>query len=124
MKDLILKKCNHCKAIVKIVNDCNCDCGFVCCGEKMVTIKANSVDASFEKHVPTYEVNDDEIVITVNHVMEDDHYIEWISAITEKEEITKYFNPGEKPKLKCKYEPNMKLYAYCNKHGLWMNEVE
>ena len=39
MKDLILKKCNHCKAIVKVVNDCNCDCGFVCCGEKMVTIK-------------------------------------------------------------------------------------
>ncbi|MBR1385435.1 MAG: desulfoferrodoxin [Bacilli bacterium] len=124
MKELIIRKCNHCKAIVRVLEDCNCKCGIICCDEEMKIVKANSTDGAVEKHVPTYEINGDEIIITVNHVMEEDHFIEWISAITDKEEITKYFKPGELPKLKCKYTPNMTLYAYCNKHGLWKKEVE
>ncbi|MBR4672628.1 MAG: desulfoferrodoxin [Bacilli bacterium] len=125
MKEFIIKKCNKCGAIVKVIEDCNCDnCGIVCCGENMVALKANSTDGAVEKHVPTYEINGDEITIRVNHVMEDDHYIEWISAATGDYEVIKYFAPGEEPKLVCKCAEGMVLYAYCNKHGLWKAEVK
>lgn len=87
-------------------------------------IVANSVDAAFEKHVPQYEKIDENIEIVVNHVMEDDHYIEWIMVEYENSDMTKYFKPGEKAEMKAKYEPGRKIYAYCNKHGLWSIDVK
>ena len=41
-------------------------------------IKSNSVDAAFEKHVPMFNILGDKVEVYVNHVMEEDHYIEWI----------------------------------------------
>ena len=122
---MVVKKCNKCGAIVKVLEDCNCeDCGIKCCGEQMVVVKPNSVDATFEKHVPNYEIDGENIIVTVNHVMEEDHYIEWISAVTEDMEVTKYLKPGDEAKMVCKYTKGMKLYAYCNKHGLWEKDVD
>ena len=125
MKELILKKCMKCNALVKVLEDCNCeDCGIVCCGEPMVEVKANSVDASFEKHVPTYEKEGENIHIKVNHVMEEDHYIEWILVKTEKENREVILKPGDMPEMIVPYEQGTLIYAYCNKHGLWKTEVE
>ncbi len=124
MKELKLKKCLKCNALVKVIEDCNCeDCGIVCCGEPMKDVKSNSVDAAFEKHIPVYEIDGSNIVITVNHVMEEDHYIEWISYVTNNLEITKQFKPNEELKLTVPYEKGAKIYSYCNKHGLWEKEV-
>ena len=62
-KELVIKKCLKCGALIEIINDCNCEeCGIMCCGEKMMEIKPNTIDASFEKHVPTYEKVEDEII--------------------------------------------------------------
>lgn len=106
-------KCNNgnISLVLKEVNDVS---------EKV--IKYNSVDASFEKHVPQYELVDDNIRVYVNHVMEDDHYIEWIMVDYGNEQIIKHFAPNTIPELTCKYQENMKAYAYCNKHGLWLND--
>lgn len=123
-RELVLKKCFKCGAIVKVVEDCNCACGFECCGEKMKTLVPNSVDASFEKHVPTYEIKDGKIFVKVNHAMDEDHYIEWISIVNDEYEKTTYLKPGEEAISHCRYVPGTKIYAYCNKHGLWSNEVQ
>ena len=123
-KELIIKKCQNCGAIVRVIEDCNCKgCGIKCCGEEMKALVPNSVDAAVEKHVPTYEVEGDKIVVKVNHVMEEEHYIEWVSLVTDKKECTKYFKPGENAETHFKYVPGATLYAYCNKHGLWKTEV-
>lgn len=123
--ELIIKKCIKCGAMVKVLKDCTCDnCGIKCCGEQMKALIPNSVDAAIEKHVPTYEVNGDKIFVKVNHVMEDDHYIEWISIVFDGKEVTTYFKPGEVAEAHCKYVPGSKIYAYCNKHGLWSTEVK
>ncbi len=123
--ELIIKKCNSCGATVKVLKNCNCkDCGIICCGEKMTELVPNSVDAAIEKHVPAYEVKDEKIFVKVNHVMEDEHYIEWVSMVTDKKECTKYFKPGELCETHFKYIPGSTLYAYCNKHGLWKINVE
>ena len=72
MKDLMLKKCLKCGSLVKVINDCDCEnCGIMCCGEKMSVVVANSVDASFEKHIPNYEVIGDEMKIKVNKKLVD-----------------------------------------------------
>ena len=122
---MIVKKCLKCGALVRVLEDCNCDnCGIVCCGEKMKELVPNSVDAAIEKHVPEFSVNGDEITIKVNHVMEEDHYIEWISAVANNIEVIKNLKPGDEPILVCKYYEGMKLYAYCNKHGLWEKDTK
>ena len=124
-KELIIKKCKSCGATVKVINDCNCNgCGIVCCGEPMEKLVPNSVDAAVEKHVPTYEKVGDEIIVTVNHVMEEEHFIEWVCMVEENKEITVEFKPGEKAETKFHYAKGAMLYAYCNKHGLWKKEVE
>lgn len=122
---MVIKKCNKCGAVVKVLHDCTCeDCGIKCCGEEMKVLTPNSEDASFEKHVPTYEVDGDIMNITVNHVMDEDHYIEWISIVDGDNEVTFYTKPGDINKVRHLYIPGAKIYAYCNKHGLWVKEVE
>ena len=106
------------------MEDCNCPCGIQCCGEEMVKLIPNSVDAAIEKHVPNYEVKDGKVYVTVNHVMEDEHFIEWIAFdFGEKEKIV-YLEPGKEAIAHCKYVPGSIIYAYCNKHGLWKKEIE
>lgn len=85
-------------------------------------IKCNDVDASFEKHVPQYEIKENKVKVFVNHVMEEDHYIEWIMVDYGNEQIIKHFLPGEEPTIEVEYKDNMKAYGFCNKHGLWINE--
>lgn len=87
-------------------------------------IVANSVDAAVEKHVPQYQIEEDKVIISVNHVMEEEHYIEWIMVEYEDCDITKYFKANDEAVFEAKYVPGMKLYAYCNMHGLWMNKID
>lgn len=85
-------------------------------------IKSNSVDAAFEKHVPMYNILGDTVEVYVNHVMEDDHYIEWILVDYGDSYYIKEFKPGDTPKVVVDYKTGMKAYSYCNKHSLWVNE--
>ncbi len=124
MRELVFKKCMKCGALVQVFEDCHCDnCGIQCCGEQMTTLVPNSVDAAAEKHVPSFDILEDKIYATVNHVMDEDHYIEWIAFVSDHKTIIKYLRPGKEAKAHCKYKPGMAIYAYCNKHGLWKKEV-
>ena len=124
-KEIIIKKCKKCGAVVRALKDCNCEkCGIKCCEEEMKVLKPNSVDAAMEKHIPVYQIEDGVIVASVNHVMEEDHYIEWISFVSDDKEVTTYFKPGDKPIASCIYTDNLTIYAYCNKHELWKIDVE
>lgn len=124
-KELVIKKCKKCGALVKVIEDCNCGgCGIVCCDEPMEKLVPNSVDAAFEKHVPTYEKMDDGIFVTVNHVMEKEHFIEWIALVSENKEYFVTLYPEQNAEVHLPYISGSKLYAYCNKHGLWETEVK
>ena len=123
--ELIIKKCNNCGATIKVIKDCNCsNCGIICCEKEMKVIKPNSVDAAIEKHVPVYEIKEDKIYVTVNHVMEEEHYIEWISIVNDGRECITYLKPGMEAKTHFKYIPGSTIYEYCSKHGLWKKDVE
>ena len=125
MRELVIKKCLKCGALVEVLKDCTCgDCGIKCCGEQMKTLNPNSVDAAVEKHVPVCEVKCKKLVATVNHVMEEDHYIEWIALVTDTEVYKQFFKPGEKAVAKFPYIPGSVVYEFCNKHGLWKVDVK
>ena len=85
-------------------------------------IRSNDVDASFEKHVPQYKKVGEKVEIFVNHVMEEDHYIEWILVDYGNRQVIQHFKPGEEAKVTVDFQEQMKAYSYCNKHSLWVNE--
>lgn len=122
--ELIIKECKSCHSLVKVLEDCKCDnCGIQCCGTQMIELKPNSTDASFEKHVPTFEISGNEIIVKVNHPMEKDHFIEWITLVKENKEMTVKLYPEQNAEAIFPYMPGATIYAYCNKHGLWKKDV-
>ena len=56
--------------------------------------------------------------------MEKDHYIEWLELVTDTEKIKVELYPEQEASARFPYVPGSKIYAYCNKHGLWVKEVE
>lgn len=115
--------CHHCGNIFEVINDGRISP--ICCAKKMEELKANTTDASGEKHVPVVTVEGDIVTVTVGaviHPMTEDHYIEWIYLETEKGSQRKALKPGEPPVAKFALtdgdEP-LGAYAYCNLHGLW-----
>lgn len=118
-------KCKKCGNIVCIVKD---NGGSIsCCGDSMMELKANSVDAAVEKHVPVIEKNVNTITVTcgeVIHPMEEAHYIEFMLIETSKGFKINYLNPGDEPVCRFMLDDDEQLisaYAYCNLHGLWVN---
>ena len=123
--ELLIKKCASSGALVKVIEDCTCEnCGIKCCGEEMKLLVPNSVDAAVEKHVPNYEKVEDEIFVTVNHVMEKEHFIEWVCLVADNKEYWIKLYPEQNAECRFPYIPGSTLYAYCNKHGLWKKDVE
>lgn len=116
-------RCSICGKIIAIVNETNVDT--ICCGKPMEEIIPNTVDAAKEKHVPVYEIKDNKVFVTVgsvDHPMEDKHYIEWIAVETSSGNQRKTLKPGDKPKAcfsLCEGDKVTAVYAYCNLHGLW-----
>lgn len=125
MNNLVIKKCSVCGATVMNLSNCDSvECNIACCGQNMNLVIPNSVDCSIEKHVPTYEKVEDEIFVKINHVMEKEHYIEWIAMVTDnKTEFVRLF-PEQNAEARFKYVSGATLYAYCNKHGLWTSKVD
>ena len=122
---MYLKKCKKCGALVEVLKDCTCDnCGIRCCGEAMADVVANSTDGAVEKHKPVYQVVGEYVVVNVPHVMEDEHYIEFVGLVCEKIQAKKYFKPQETPTAIFPYIKGSKIISYCNKHGLWETDVE
>jgi len=117
-------KCEMCGNIVEMVHG---GVGtLVCCGQPMKLYTENSVDAAKEKHVPVVEKTADAIKVSVgsvNHPMEEKHYIEWIELLTADKSYTCFLEPGQEPKaVFCHIDAaQFTVRAYCNLHGLWKN---
>ncbi|MBU4284514.1 MAG: desulfoferrodoxin, partial [Nanoarchaeota archaeon] len=80
-----------------------------------------------EKHVPLIEKIDSGIKVKVGlvpHPMEENHYIELIQLIKDKDiVIGKRLRPGDRPEAEfCLADAEgLKARILCNVHGLWVN---
>ena len=115
--------CKHCGNIIAKVKDAGVP--VVCCGERMAELVPGTTEAAHEKHIPVYEVKDNVVNVTVGsveHPMQDVHYIEWISLQTNYGNQRKALKPGDAPKASFALLEGEKVeavYAYCNLHSLW-----
>ena len=126
MKNAKFYICPHCGNIVEMVHDAGPKP--FCCGQRMQELVPGSVDASHEKHVPDLKVGEAEVEVnvgSVNHPMEEVHWIEWVQLVSDKGSYKKWLNPGEAPNVRflLNGEKPLAVYAYCNLHGLWKKEL-
>ena len=118
-------KCPVCGNVIEVING---DVSRVkCCNQPLELLNSNTEDAALEKHVPVYEVEGEQINVTVGeviHPMEEKHYITFISLVTEDRVIRVDLKPGDTPITTLPYVKGSIIYEYCNLHGLWKKEVE
>lgn len=123
-----LYKCSICGQVIQIVKET--DVPLVCCGREMEEIIPNTVDAASEKHVPVIKVNGNKVEVKIGsleHPMEQGHYIEWIVLKTKKGYQFVSLKPGKKPEGDFELADDDEIeaaYAYCNIHALWKSEYK
>jgi len=115
-------KCNICGNIVEVIHTGAGD--LVCCGKSMeLQIEKKKKEEGEEKHIPVIEQDGENAIIkigSVEHPMEEEHYIELIEVIAGEKVLRKFLKPGEEPKATFKINSEeIKARAYCNVHGLW-----
>ena len=76
-----------------------------------------------EKHVPVIEKTSSGIKVkvgSIEHPMEENHFIEWIEVFVGPKTYRKYLHPGEKPEAEFTLTTaKLEVREFCNIHGLW-----
>jgi superoxide reductase len=120
-KRLEIYKCEACGNIVEVVTGGEGE--LVCCGDPMILMTENTVDAAKEKHVPVIEVVDGGVKVKVGdvpHPMDEKHYIEWIEVIADGKSYRQFLEPGAAPEAFFAVDAaELTAREYCNLHGLW-----
>jgi superoxide reductase len=114
-------KCNLCGNIVETVHAGGGSLS--CCGEEMVLLAENTVDAAKEKHVPVIEKVAGGYKVTIGsvaHPMEEKHYIEWIELIADGKAYRQFLKPGEVAEAVFLVTASVvTARELCNLHGVW-----
>ena len=120
-------KCEVCGNVaIKVVDS---GVPMVCCGQEMVELVPDTVDAVVEKHIPDVTIDGAKVEVnigSVDHPMIDVHWIEVICLVTEKGFQVVWLNPGDAPHATFAVadgDKPVKVYEYCNIHGLWVKEL-
>ena len=87
-----------------------------CCGITLPPLEAEAPD---EEHSLNVETVEDEYYVTMNHPMTKEHYISFIAAVSDQGvQLVKLYPEGD-AQARFKISRVRKLYAYCNRHGLF-----
>ena len=119
-----LYHCEICGNVVEVINEGAP--ALVCCEKPMVKLEAKTQDEGKEKHAPVIEETDRGVMVkvgSVEHPMEEKHYIKFIEIILAKKVVRSELKPGEKPEVAIcgcvKKEDIVEVREYCTVHGLW-----
>lgn len=127
MKENKFYECNNYKTIIRMIADE--DIPVVCNGQQMREMIPNVDDGSKEKHVPQLEFINNVLKVkigSVNHPMEEKHSIKWVYMISRDGEQLKYLKKNGAPEVDFALtngDHPVKVYAFCNLHGLWKAEL-
>ena len=127
MKHFVCKNCGNLAALIE-----NRGPRISCCKKEMEEIVPNVAEASKEKHTPVFAVDGKKITVTVGegdnaHPMLPTHAISWVLLITDKGFQRKILVPDGKSEAVfyiADDERLLKIFSYCNVHGLWVTEVK
>lgn len=128
MEDIKLLFCKHCGKIVEKLPNTH-GCATMCCGEPMTELVANTRDAALEKHVPAVTIDGNKVHVqigSVAHPMTEAHHISFVYLVTDREIRRHDFAFTDAPEWTFTIgedEKSLKVYEYCNLHGLWVKEL-
>ncbi len=87
-----------------------------CCGITLPPLEAEPAD---EEHTIRKEIAEDEFYVSVDHPMTKDHYISFLAAVSDfGVQLVKLYPEGN-AEARFKIDRVRKIYAYCNRHGLF-----
>ena len=117
-----LYRCEICGNVVEIVHEGAP--ALVCCGKTMIKLEAKTEDEGQEKHVPVIEEADRGIKVkvgSVEHPMEEKHYIKFIEVLAKDRVLRAELNPGQAPAAEfCVAKPDVvEVREFCTVHMLW-----
>lgn len=128
MADINLLICKKCGKIVERFPGTH-GCPTMCCGEEMTALTANTTDGALEKHVPAVTVEGNKVHVQVGsvaHPMAEAHHISFVILVTDKEVRRHDFAFTDAPEHTFTLgddEKALRVYEYCNLHGLWVKEL-
>lgn len=124
--DIEFKKCSVCGNIVGVVHASGAP--IICCGKPMESMKCETTDGSYEKHVPVYRVEGNRVIVRVGemlHPSTNEHYIDWVAIKTNLGNQRKYVGPNQNNEIIFPILDDEKVeavYAYCNIHQLYKSK--
>ncbi|MCI7589458.1 MAG: desulfoferrodoxin family protein [Candidatus Treponema excrementipullorum] len=116
--------CGECKSVLVGLPG-----AFPGAGDGVKALSANVTDAATEKHVPVVTVEGSKVSVvvgSVEHPMTEEHLINWIMLVTDKEIRCKGLKSTDKPVAEfilADDEKPLEVYEMCNLHGLWKKEL-
>lgn len=122
-------RCTQCGTIMEVLSEGQQP---TCCAAEpqapaFEVLTENTTDAAREKHVPVVEKIEGGwrvSVGSVEHPMQEGHYIQWIELLTERDVMRHELLPGEKPEaIFLTTAEHVVAREYCNLHGLWKAEA-
>ena len=120
-ENLQVYQCSKCGNMVEVIHVGGGE--LVCCDQPMNLLSENTTDAATEKHVPVIEKVEGGVKVSVGsvqHPMDDNHYIEWVELIADGKAYRQFLNPNETPEAFFAVEgSNISAREFCNLHGLW-----
>jgi len=87
-----------------------------CCG---ITLPPLEPEAEDPEHGIRTEITEDEYYVTVDHPMTREHYISFLAAVSDHGiQLVKLYPEGA-AEARFRIDRVQKIYAYCNRHGLF-----
>ena len=90
-----------------------------CCG---ITLPPLDPEPADPDHFIHSEIVEDEYYVHVAHPMKRDHYISFLAAVSDHGLQFVKLYPEEEAETRFKIDRVTKLFAYCNRHGLFQAE--
>ncbi|MBA7593959.1 desulfoferrodoxin [candidate division WOR-3 bacterium] len=120
-KKLQVYKCNICGNIIEVLHEGVGE--LVCCDQPMVLFDEKIEEEGKEKHLPVVEKTEKGFFVkvgSIQHPMEEKHYIEWIEIIVDGKTYRQFLKPGDVPEAIFAIEAEeITAREYCSVHGLW-----
>lgn len=93
---------------------------FSCCGIRLPPLEEETTDGA---HRIVVENVEDELFISLDHPMEKGHFISFIAYVSDNGIQMEKLYPEQQPELQFRRMGHGKLFAYCNRHGLFCQDV-
>ncbi len=116
MKKMKLYVCPICGNVLTAVGEA----AISCCG---IALPAPDAEKADEAHKIGVEIVEDELYVTVAHPMEKAHYLSFLCAVTDEGFTLHKLYPEGNAEARFKMSRVSRIYAYCNKDGLFYVNV-